>query len=92
MQRTRSIPKLSWLAAYRIRAGLTAAELAEAAGISRPSMSKLESGRMQPSMETAKALSRVLRVSVEALFPGDDVPTPMDCLAPHMEKRRKARV
>ncbi len=84
--------KLSWLAIYRMRADLTAAELAEAAGISKPSMSKLESGRMNPSMTTAKALSRVLRVSVEALFPDEETETPMEILASHMEKARRPRV
>lgn len=91
MPRNQTPPSLSWLAVYRIRSEMTAATLAERADISRPSMSKLESGRMRPSMATAKALSRILRVSVEALFPDDDVPTPMEVLASHMEKKRKPR-
>jgi len=57
--------------------GLTQAELALAAGVSRPLISALEAGRHVPSVSSAISLARVLRVSVEALFgaePGPMVP------------------
>src|SRR5688572_10153088 len=46
-------------------------ELASVAGLSRPEISAIETGRVVPSVKVALALGRALGVSVEALFGGD---------------------
>jgi DNA-binding XRE family transcriptional regulator/molybdate-binding protein len=63
--------------------GLTQADLAAAAGLSRQLVTALESGRHAPSVSAALAIARVLDTTVEALFdePGDgswDPVTPGD--------------
>src|SRR5919204_238725 len=60
----------SGLTEARRAAGLTQAELARVAGISRARVSAIESGRHSPSVEAALALARVLHTSVEDLFAG----------------------
>ena len=57
------------LAVYRYAAGLGQREVAERAGISRLSVINLELGKHRPRLLTALALSDVLRVPVEDLFP-----------------------
>jgi molybdate-binding protein/DNA-binding XRE family transcriptional regulator len=52
----------------RLRSGLKQSELAERAGISRQTLSVLESGRGHPSTEVALHLARVLGCRVEELF------------------------
>jgi putative transcriptional regulator len=56
------------LRVQRAMRGLTQAELAERAGITRRSVNAIETGRMVPSVKLALALARALGVSVEALF------------------------
>lgn len=46
------------LRAARLRAGLTQAELGRAAGHSQSAIARWESGRVQPSLETLRALIR----------------------------------
>src|SRR5688500_11801450 len=46
-------------------------ELASAAGLSRPEVSAVETGRVVPSVKVALALGRALGLSVEALFGAD---------------------
>lgn len=82
---------ITWLSVYRQREGMSQAELAEASEVTRPNMSRYERGVKQPGMTTARRIAKALGVSVDALFPDDDVPTPMEMLAPHMEKRKKRR-
>ena len=48
--------------------GITQAQLAEELGVSRSLVAHLESGRRDPSDELSVKLSRVLHVSLEALF------------------------
>ena len=48
--------------------GLTQAELAAAASVSRPLVSAVEAGRHRPSVHAALALARALGTSVEDLF------------------------
>jgi DNA-binding XRE family transcriptional regulator/molybdate-binding protein len=64
----------SGLTEARRAAGLTQAELARVAGISRARVSAIESGRHSPSVEAALALARVLHTSVEDLFAGPAPP------------------
>jgi molybdate-binding protein/DNA-binding XRE family transcriptional regulator len=52
----------------RLRSGLKQSELAERAGISRQTLSVLESGRGQPSTSVALHLAHVLGCRVEDLF------------------------
>src|SRR4051812_40176595 len=52
----------------RERAGLSQAELAEAAGVSRQLVSAAESGRSVPAVDAALRLAMALGVSVERLF------------------------
>jgi putative transcriptional regulator len=59
---------VSPIALRRFVAGLTQADLAERAGISRDTISRLERGE-HPRLVTARALSRALGVAVTDLFP-----------------------
>src|ERR1700682_2087429 len=52
----------------RLKSGLKQSELAERAGISRQTLSVLESGRGRPSTLIALRLARVLGCRVEELF------------------------
>ena len=58
----------SGLRRARLRSGLKQGELAERAGISRQTLSVLESGRGQPATLIALRLARVLGCRVEELF------------------------
>lgn len=53
---------------YRTRRGLTQAELAEVAGISRTAVTAIEGDRLVPSVAAALAIADVLGETVEALF------------------------
>jgi transcriptional regulator with XRE-family HTH domain len=48
----------------RLRAGLTQAELARAAGLSQSAIARWESGRVQPSLETLRDLIRACRLEL----------------------------
>jgi len=48
--------------------GLTQAELAARAGVSRQLVAAVEAGRNKPAVDAALALARALRASVEDLF------------------------
>lgn len=52
----------------RARLGLTQAELAERAGVTRKSINAIETGNMVPSTLLALKLAKVLGVTVEDLF------------------------
>jgi putative molybdopterin biosynthesis protein len=66
----------------RIRQGITQAELAREAQLSRQALSAIETGRYQPSVQIALRLARALGDSVESLF-GEAGPQPMKAaLAP----------
>src|SRR6266853_2918120 len=58
----------SGLRRARLKSGLKQSELAKRAGISRQTLSVLESGRGQPSTSVALHLARVLGCRVEELF------------------------
>jgi molybdate-binding protein/DNA-binding XRE family transcriptional regulator len=49
-------------------AGLTQAQLADLAGVSRSEISAIESGRLQPSVDVALRIAKVLGETVERLF------------------------
>ena len=52
----------------RMKAGLTQAELAELAGVSRKTVNTVENGVFVPSTILALSLSRALNTTVEDLF------------------------
>lgn len=52
----------------RLRAGLTQAQVAALAGLSRPMYTNIELGRKNPSLDVAIRIAHVLGESVEALF------------------------
>ena len=52
----------------RTEAGLTQAELAERAGVSRKTVNTVENGVFTPSVLVALSLARALDTTVEALF------------------------
>lgn len=56
------------LKAARTAAGLTQAELAERAGVSRKTINTVENGVFVPSTTLALSLARALGTTVEALF------------------------
>ncbi len=56
------------LAVARQAAGLTQAQLAARSGVSRQTVSAVESGRHRPSVDAALALARAAGTTVEALF------------------------
>lgn len=47
---------------------ITQAQLAELVGIGQSTISEIESGRHQPTIELALLIARALRTSVEELF------------------------
>ncbi|HET7137299.1 MAG TPA: helix-turn-helix transcriptional regulator [Gaiellaceae bacterium] len=63
--------ELSMLRSFRMRAGLSQQELANAVSASRTTVSRLELGRAIPSVTLALALARSLGVTVEELFAPD---------------------
>lgn len=58
----------SHLKAIRTAAGLTQAELAERAGVSRKTINTVENGVFTPSTLLALQLARALDTTVEGLF------------------------
>lgn len=52
----------------REAAGLTQRQLADLVGVTDQTISNLERGVTKPTLDTARALARVLGVQVEALF------------------------
>ncbi|MBM3487882.1 MAG: helix-turn-helix domain-containing protein [Alphaproteobacteria bacterium] len=54
----------------RRRLDLTAAELAEEAGLSAGMLSKIENGTVSPSLESLEALARALNVPMTSFFAG----------------------
>ena len=55
----------STLARLRESAGLTLADLGDAAGLSRQAVHKLEAGEARPTWDTVQALATALGVSTE---------------------------
>ena len=58
------------LAAIRKRKGMTQAQLADLAGITRVSVARYETTDRNPNVNTAKRLARALGVSVSELLEG----------------------
>lgn len=58
----------------RLQAGLTQAELARRAGLTRSAYTNIEKGNKHPSLVTALRISQVLGKRVEELFVEDVFP------------------
>ena len=56
----------------RARHGLSQAELATRAGVSRQTINSIETGRYTPSLPLALTLARLFETTVEAVFHDDD--------------------
>jgi HTH-type transcriptional regulator/antitoxin HipB len=54
--------------AWRLQAGLTQVELARRVGVTQGSLSKFESGRSTPRVETLSRLAGALGVTLDALI------------------------
>ena len=76
------------LQALRKQRGLTQEELAAELFVSRTAISKWESGRGYPSIDSLKAISRFFGVSIDGLLSGEEV---LD-LAQEDQKRSGARL
>ena len=59
----------------RKKRGLTQEELAEALFVSRTAISKWESGRGYPNIDSLKAMSKYFLVSIDELLSGDEILT-----------------
>ena len=66
--------KVTSLRTLRLIAGFTQKELAVAAGLRRPTISALESGRQKPRPETARRIADALGYPAESIFPDDERP------------------
>src|SRR5205823_1550664 len=62
----------STLAIFRFAHGLTQAQLAQAASVSRESVANLEARKYRPRLSTAERLAAALGVQAVDLFPTDD--------------------
>jgi putative molybdopterin biosynthesis protein len=75
---TREISNANRVRARRQALGMTQADLARSAGISRTAVTAIEGGRLAPSVNAAIALSRALNVTVESLFADESHEAPAE--------------
>ena len=68
----------------RRQKGMTQEELAEALYVSRTAISKWESGRGVPSIESLKAISKYFSVSIDSLLSGEEL---LEIAGEDLEKR-----
>ena len=76
---------LTWLRVVRELRGMTQEELAEASGISKIAISKLENAHRSPQWETVRRLASALSVEPGQLFPDEEHPSPGDVLAKYLD-------
>jgi DNA-binding XRE family transcriptional regulator len=60
------------LKVWREHLGLTQQQVAEAAGISKPYLSQLESGRRQGTTQVLQAIAKALNISLDDLVPSKE--------------------
>lgn len=63
---------------------MTQTQLAEASGVSKVALSKLENAHRQPRWDTSRRVSKALQIDAARLFPDEGEPTPADVLAEHL--------
>lgn len=63
---------MSMLRTVRQMSGLSQSELARMANITQQAVSQYENGRCIPQLPIAQTLARVLRVSIDDLWPPDN--------------------
>jgi transcriptional regulator with XRE-family HTH domain len=78
----------SRLKRVRTRSGLTLTGVAEATGISKSTLSRLETGQRRPTLELLFALSRTYRVPLDDLVDAPEVGDPRIRLRPGQVKGR----
>lgn len=64
---------MSRLSEVRSKAGLTQQGLAQKAGLALNTIVKLESGRADPRLKTARAIASALKVPLDELWPIDSL-------------------
>lgn len=70
------------LQALRLRRGVTLSEVASATGISKSTLSRLETGQRRPSLELLLPLARMYRVSLDDLVGAPETGDPRVRLRP----------
>ncbi|MFB8146711.1 helix-turn-helix domain-containing protein [Microbacterium sp. NPDC056003] len=78
-------PRLRWLRGQR---GLTLTALSEATGISKSTLSRLETGQRRPSLELLLPLAQAYRVPLDELVGAPDVGDPRVRLKPRRVRGR----
>lgn len=76
------------LRALRAEAGLTGAALAQRAGVGQPTVSKVETGRMVPSMDVLDRLCRALNLDELAARKSMTCSSPLSLRSPPTPNRR----
>ena len=64
MTTSKGVDSISKLAQVRRKKGLSQVRLAELSGVSRITISRIESGKESPRVQTLQTLSRVLKVKL----------------------------
>ena len=72
----------------RVRRGLTLTQLAAATGISKSTLSRLETGQRKPSLELLLPIAQVHQVPLDELVGAPEVGDPRIRLSPKMRKGR----
>ena len=80
------------LQALRKQKGLTQEELAEKLYISRTAVSKWESGRGYPNIDSLKAISKLFGITIDELLSGEQVLTIAEEDTRQKEKQIRASV
>jgi transcriptional regulator with XRE-family HTH domain len=80
------------LKAVRTERGVTLAELAEVTGISKSTLSRLESGGRKPSLELLLPIAQAHQVPLDELVGAPEVGDPRVRIAPRRIKQRDGRV
>jgi transcriptional regulator with XRE-family HTH domain len=78
---------------FRIKKGLSQSQLAEKLNVTRPVISKLETGKQQPSLEQLIQISEVLEVSIDHLLGRGEKPQLLtDVLEPYYTEKHLEEV
>lgn len=68
MPNTSKSNMLNQVKLYRVKLNLTQEALARAVGVSRQAINAIETGKFNPSLETAFRLSKLFGVAIEEIF------------------------